>query len=210
MNEILSAEEATELAAQVAELTRVGLPLGPGLEALAEELGGGRLARVLRSMAARLDAGATLPEVIEEHRDTLPIHLRGLLTAALQSGRLPEAMHELVDIQRKRDELHRRVRVALAYPAVLVITSILLWIIVFGYVVPEFFNFYGEWNEPPPITAFVFWLSSSGSKAIMSTISFFVAAYFMLWIMPGASWPRRLLYYIPLIGPLRRWSRLAE
>ena len=44
----LSPEEATEFAARVAELTKAGLPLGPGLRALADELPGRRLPRVLR------------------------------------------------------------------------------------------------------------------------------------------------------------------
>ena len=44
----LSPEEATEFAARVAELTKAGLPLGAGLRALADELPGRRLPRVLR------------------------------------------------------------------------------------------------------------------------------------------------------------------
>ena len=43
----LSPEEATEFAARVAELTKAGLPLGAGLRALADELPGRRLPRVL-------------------------------------------------------------------------------------------------------------------------------------------------------------------
>jgi len=110
----LSSDEAIELAAQVAELARAGLPLSGGLRALAEEVGGGRLTRVLGSMADQLDEGATLGEVILAHHDVLPLHIRGLLTAAIKSGRLPEAMHEFVDIQRKRAELRRRVWLASA------------------------------------------------------------------------------------------------
>ena len=56
----LSAEEATELAARVAELTKAGLPLGDGLRALAGELSGRRLPHVLRVLADRLDAGDDL------------------------------------------------------------------------------------------------------------------------------------------------------
>ena len=61
----LSAEETAELAARVAELTKAGLPLGEGLRALADELPGRRLRRVLRTLADRLDAGMDLAEAIE-------------------------------------------------------------------------------------------------------------------------------------------------
>jgi len=195
----LSSDEAIELAAQVAELARAGLPLSGGLRALAEEVGGGRLTRVLGSMADQLDEGATLGEVILAHHDVLPLHIRGLLTAAIKSGRLPEAMHEFVDIQRKRAELRRRVWLALAYPTLLAAMLVGLFVFVLGVVVPEFVAMYRNVDANlPPATALLVWLSGPGAKAIISGISFLVAAYFMLWIMPGASWPRRLLYHIPL------------
>ena len=51
----LSTEEAAELAARVADLTKAGLPLGEGLRALAQELSSRRLNGVLRALADRLD-----------------------------------------------------------------------------------------------------------------------------------------------------------
>ena len=61
----LSGKEATTLAGQVAALAKSGLPLEPGLRALADEFGHGRLARVLREMADRLEAGDSLEQVIQ-------------------------------------------------------------------------------------------------------------------------------------------------
>jgi len=79
----LSTEESVELASRVAELTRAGLPLGPGLRALAAELSGRRLRRVLRQMADRLDAGMDLAAAIDGQGRRLPPALRGLVLAGV-------------------------------------------------------------------------------------------------------------------------------
>ena len=72
----LSPDEAAEFAARVAELTKAGLPLGAGLRALADELPGRRLPRVLRRVADRLDAGDDLLGALESQGAHLPAHLR--------------------------------------------------------------------------------------------------------------------------------------
>ena len=117
----LSPEEATELAARVAELTKAGLPLGAGLRALADELPGRRLPRVLRRLADRLDAGDDLLDALESQGRSLPAHLRGLMLAGVRSGRLAEVLEEYVDLQRSQSELRRRVWLALAYPFILLL-----------------------------------------------------------------------------------------
>ena len=117
----LSPEETAELAARVAELTSAGLPLGPGLHALAEELPGRRLPRVLHALANRLDAGDDLIVALESQSRNLPLHLRGLMVAGVRSGRLAEVLEEFVDMQRSQSELRRRVWLSLAYPYILLV-----------------------------------------------------------------------------------------
>ena len=55
----ISTDEALELAAQVSEMAKGGLPLEGGLRALADELSPGRLPAVLREMAGRLESGSS-------------------------------------------------------------------------------------------------------------------------------------------------------
>ena len=117
------------MAARVAELTKAGLPLGPGLRALAGELPGRRLPHVLRAMADRLDAGVDLAATIEAEGRRLPTCLRGLVLAGIHSGRLAEVLEEYVDLQRSQLELRRRVWLSLAYPLVLLLAMTLLAIL---------------------------------------------------------------------------------
>ena len=63
--ETLTGDEAAALSQQIASLTRAGLPLAPGLTALAEELPSGRLRRSLNELAYTLESGALLDEAIQ-------------------------------------------------------------------------------------------------------------------------------------------------
>ena len=107
-----TAEESAELAAQVAQLARSGLPLEAGLRALSEELPAGRLTQVLRHVANQLEAGQPIDAALDSQKSRLPAHLRGLIVAGVRTGRLAEVLEEYVDLQRTHREIWRRVWLA--------------------------------------------------------------------------------------------------
>jgi len=206
----LSAEEATELAARVAELTKAGLPLGDGLRALADELSGRRLPRVLRNLAQRLDSGDDLVVALESQGRSLPAHLRGLVVAGVRSGRLSEVLEEFVDLQRSQLELRHRVWLTLAYPFVLLLFMSLL-AIVSVYITDSFAKIFKDFGTNLPTMTIVA-IHSARPMAWFSValVGLFMAIPILLWLAPGASsiWP--LLYRVPMLGPLLRWNHLAQ
>jgi general secretion pathway protein F len=206
----LSAEEATELAARVAELTKAGLPLGDGLRALADELSGRRLPRVLRRLAQRLDAGDDLVVALESQGRSLPPHLRGLVVAGVRSGRLSEVLEEFVDLQRSQLELRHRVWLTLAYPFVLVLFITLL-AIVSVYIADSFAKIFKDFGARVPIlTTIVIDGARPWAWLSVGVVGLFVAIPLLLWLAPGASWIWPLLYRAPMLGPLLRWNHLAH
>ncbi len=207
----LSPEEATEFAARVAELTKAGLPLGAGLRALADELPGRRLPRVLNDMANRLDAGDDLLSVLELQGSSLPTHLRGLMLAGVKSGRLAEVLEEYVDLQHSQSELRRRVWLALAYPFILLLFMTVLSALAGAYVVDEFAKiFRGFGTHLPAMTIWVL----NGSRPMMwffvGLVGLSLAIPLLLWLTPATGWLWPVLYRLPMVGPLLRWSHLSQ
>src|SRR5262245_57687041 len=98
--ERLAPDESQQFAAVLAELASAGLPLSSGLRAAALEATSGRLARALRRVAAQLDQGKSLSDVLADSRQPLPPHLAGLLAVSLKSGRLGTALAEFFEQQR--------------------------------------------------------------------------------------------------------------
>jgi type II secretory pathway component PulF len=207
----LSAEEATELAARVAELTKAGLPLGDGLRALAAELPGRRLPGVLEVLANRLDAGEDLAVAMNSIGRHLPPHLRGLVLAGLKSGRLAEALEEYVDLERSQGDLRRRLLSSLLYP--LVLLGVLTFIMVFArlYILGAFVRVFMDFNCALPMLTIWFinssWVATWGMVVLFCLM---VAVPAGLVTASRASPLWSLLYKIPMLGPLLRWSHVAQ
>jgi type II secretory pathway component PulF len=207
----LSVEEATELAARVAELTKAGLPLGAGLRALAGELTSLRLTHVLLTLADRLDAGNDLAAAIDSLGYRLPPHLRGLILAGLRSGRLPEVLEEYVDLARSQADLRRRLWSSLLYPFFLL--AVLTALVVFTRVaiVARYVDIFRDFQTAlPPMTVwFILW-SWPMTWGILALLCLVTLVPILLAIAPHAGWVWPMLYKIPMIGPVLRWSHLAQ
>jgi type II secretory pathway component PulF len=207
----LSSEEATELATRIAELTKAGLPLGDGLRALADELPGRWVRHVLNVLANRLDAGDDLAVAINSIGPHLPAHLRGLILAGLRSGRLAEVLEEYVDLQNSQAELRRRVFVSVLYPFVLIVFLTVLTICSRVYIVVHFQRIFLDFGTTLPMMTQWFIASSWSAMYGMIVLCCAIAAVpILLATAPRVRWLWPVLNGIPMIGPLLRWSHVAQ
>ncbi len=207
----LSPEEATEFAARVAELTKAGLPLGAGLRAMADELPGRRLPRVLHDVADRLDAGGDLLDTLESQGGSLPEHLRGLMLAGMRSGRLAEVLEGYVDLQYSQSELRRRVWIALAYPFILLLFMTAFMTFAGLYVVDVFAKIFMDFETTlPAMTLLVINDSRPMMWFFISLVGLSVMVPLVLWLVPAAGWLWPVVYRLPMVGPVLRWSHLSQ
>ena len=207
----LSADEATELAARVAELTKAGLPLGEGLRALAGEVSGRRLPSALQTLADRLDAGDDLAAAIDSLGRRLPTCLRGLVLAGLRSGRLAEVLEEYVDLQRSQSELRHRVLLSMIYPFVLLAMLTAIAIVAHVFIVTGFQKIFNDFGTRLPIMTEWFinysWPTMWGMIVLLALLA---SVPILLAAAPRVRWLWPALHAIPMLGPLLRWSHLAQ
>jgi type II secretory pathway component PulF len=229
----LSAEESAELAARVAELTRAGLPLGEGLRALADELTGWRLRHAVLGLADRLDAGMDLAEAIAPEKGTgtfcrngpsgaahkrclspfpaLPPHLRGLMLAGLRSGQLAEVLEEYVDLQQSQAELRRRAVRSLCYPIILLTLLAVFAILTDNFVIGYFVQVFRDFGTKlPDITILFIHCSGPAAAGMLVLLGAVLAIPVALTVAPGVRWIWPILRAMPMLGPLLRWSHLAQ
>ncbi len=210
-DERLSTEEAAELAGQVAELAKAGLPLASGLRALADELAGSRLAPVLGNVARRLESGESLTEAIEAQGPRFPERVRGLIEAGVRSGRLGETLEEFVDLHRGQIELRRRVWTTLAYPITLLLIAAVLFVFMQACVVSQFALIFEDFEtEVPIMTRIVLQFSGSISWLMLGIVLFLLGLAALVWLVPGSIWIARMMHAVPLLGPLWRSNRLWQ
>jgi type IV pilus assembly protein PilC len=207
-------EGGAELGVQLAELAKTGLPLAPGLRAMATELGGRRgrrAARALVRVADRLDSGVPLDTAMEMEGRRFPQHLRGLVQAGIQTGRLGEAMEEFVTLEQNRLALRRRIRLSLTYPAILFALGSAILLLFYTMAVPQFAKIYADFGpDLPPLTTLVISFAKYRGWQYFAVCGLVLLAIFLVRALGWPAEAQRIVDRIPIFGSIGRWAGAAE
>jgi type II secretory pathway component PulF len=208
----LSSDDARQLAEHLAVLAQSGLPLAPALFAAAEEIPNVRLASGMKMLAEQLQAGATLDDVLAKNPRFLPPHLQQLIVTAARSGNLPEVLMQVVEIDRQSADLRRSMRMALAYPMLLLVLWVALFVLLAWWVVPPLTQIYRDFKTDLPLTTML--VVSMTGEGMMRIVAFIVAAVSMLVIglrvsLRPQGW-QRMLTEVPLVGPTLLWRGVSN
>jgi type II secretory pathway component PulF len=208
----LPADEARQLAEQLAALARAGLPLAPGLRAAAAEMPSRRLTAALNWLADQLDAGRPLDGVLAAQPRLVPEHVRRLIAAGIRSGHLAETLDELVEIDRSSRDLARGIRLAAAYPLLLLVIFVVVVSMIEVYVAPAMVQVYSDFEIGLPWqTVALTWLS--GDRMLIA-LGIAVTSIPMLYVVMRAALPptarRGLVAWIPLYGKAVFWRATAS
>ena len=207
----LSTGEAAQFAANLAELTKTQLPLGPGLRAMAGELPARRLSELFRRLARQADEGVPLETAIGSIGHQFPSHVRGLILAGTRSGRLAEVLGEFAALQRERSDLSWRIGISMAYPLLMVLGLTLLFIFCGIVIVPQFVEVFEDFEtDLPMMTQSFIAMSQGGSRLLLVILAMAMPALFCWAVLPRPPWAEQYLFRVPFLGPVWRWQGLVE
>ncbi|WP_337173981.1 type II secretion system F family protein [Paludisphaera sp.] len=210
----LSAEESARLSRHVAGVSASGLPLGPGLRALAEESPRGAFRAALVDLADALDRGVPPDQAVEGEAGRVPPHLRGLIRAGIRAGDLGDVLGRFADVARVGTDLRRTFWAGLIYPILAVGLTIVVFVLVDALIVDRFNRIFHDFGIPlPGMTMLLLTLSS-----IMRILAPFLLAAFaglvLAWAFIGMLASRgardSLVAWTPVIGTLWKYTAWAE
>jgi general secretion pathway protein F len=195
-------------------LTRAGLPLAQGLVALGEELPRGRLRQAMNELAHTLEAGVPLEQAVEDHKGRIPPHLRGLMIAGIRSRRLGDLLGRFSEHASIGIELKRAFWLSLAYPILMALLALAVFVFISLFVVAQFEAIFRGWNVLlPRITSAVFALARLvnpvGIPVVIAGLAGLVACLAARIFLPRPA-RRSLAGRLPLVGPVWRATALAE
>lgn len=203
--------DALEVVGHLADLAQAGVPLEGCLRALAEEYPRGRFGRAMRSVARQLEGGVSLEEAAQRAGQQVPPQIRGLILAGHRSGQLAEVLEELVDLEHNRADLRHRLLAALAYPTLLVVAVLGIYGLFGAVLVPSFRQIYTDFGmNLPYLTKIVLGAFHAGLASQVGLAVGLTLLLFGLCVTGKPAWAQSVLYGIPVVGPLWRWTRLAE
>lgn len=208
---MLSAREADLVTAALADVTAADLPLADGLRAAADEAADRRVGAELAWLAGQLEAGHPLDEVLASRQSGYPGYAGGLVRAALRTGRVGEALIELMTSQRTLRETWWSVRASLAYPLLLLVVALIIGLIfILVLIGPLVDLLVGFELELPSVTQSLVWLRQTGIRWAFILASAILAGAVLFRLVAGAARWRRVVSTVPLVGVLWHWSGVAE
>lgn len=210
----LSPDEAARLSEHIAGVTRSGLPLGPGLRALGEELSVGGFRSSLIELADAIDQGSPLTAALESQHGRVPAHIRGLVLGGLRTGKLGDVLGRFSSYASVGTELKRGLWLGLAYPLFTLTLALILLLLVDGFLIAQFETIFRDFGVPLPRMTILLIETSrlvrAGWPVLAMLLGLILVGWLVLRFLLAAPSRNSLIGRIPVIGPLWRYTSWAE
>jgi len=136
---------------QLRTLLRAGLPLTQSLELLAAQQASPHFRSLLEKVHQQVTTGVSLSDAFLSLGDSFPRLYANTLRAGERSGDLEGMLERFTAYQKTMEAAKKKVVGALTYPAVLIMLSIGLVILMMTFVIPKFTGFYTQLDAELPL-----------------------------------------------------------
>lgn len=147
----VSTREVVVFTRLFATMISAGLPLLQSLNLLARQTRQRYFRNVIRSMVSAVESGDTLAGAMRRHRTVFPELSVSMVEAGEAAGALDTVLQRLSDSLEQNHALARRIRAAVAYPAVIFAVAIPAMGILLVFVVPTFQTMFASAGMPLPL-----------------------------------------------------------
>ncbi len=210
----LNERQRTEVIQDLKRLTAAGRPIPAGLRAMASEAADRRVSRSLLQIADELEGGEAISEILDSRIHGLSWRTKGIVQAAIASGRIAEVFAEFTRFERIGNSLRRQVWFRLAYPMLLLSGFLLLFSFLSSIVLVDFKALAIDFGLELPVTTIgLIALSDAVQSDGWAIPLAIILNVVLVWIAGRgmARGPRRRVYNtLPVIGALWRTAAMAE
>jgi type IV pilus assembly protein PilC len=194
---------------QLAVFIQAGIPIIEALEAINEEMSNKAFRAIVDDMIASLKAGSTFADAAAEHATAFPNYYLGILRSAEMTGQLDTVLVQLSGYIERDLEARRKVTSALTYPAVVAAMSVVVVVILVGFVLPKFEKFFASLHTKLPLPtrlllAVGHFFTNYGIFVVAGIALLTILLFVALRTARGATAKDRLTLRLPVVGDLAR------
>jgi len=189
---------------QLATLLRSGISLLPALEILQGQVTTSRaFNKILQSVVSDLRAGGSFSQVIAKHPKAFSDIYTRTIAVGEQTGNLEMVLNRMADYLEKQGVIAKKIKGALAYPAMVLGVGVVVVVILMVVVMPQLMGMFTAMNVelPLPTRILIAMTNILTAYPLYFVIAGTVLAALMLWLvkLPAG---RRLLDRVRLTAPL--------
>jgi type IV pilus assembly protein PilC len=202
--------EIMHFSRQLAAFIRAGVPLVEALSVIEEEVDRPAWRNVLTEMQLALNQGRTLSQAAGEHTHAFPPFFLSMLRSAELTGQLDLVLDQSARYIERDEESKRKIRAALAYPAMIFAVAVVAVVVLSVFVLPRFKVFFESLNATLPLPTrlllgFTGWLGKWWWLILAILIVLGILLRFWTKTVRGRRAWHRFLLKIPLIGEIIRY-----
>ncbi|MDH0646187.1 type II secretion system F family protein [Pseudomonas sp. GD03858] len=208
--------DAPGFSRQLATLLMAGVPLLQAFEVMARSTADSGMAVLLARLKQDVAAGLGLAEALQRHPTWFDALYCNLVRVGEQSGTLDRQLEQMAGMLEKRQALRQKVRKAMLYPALLLLTGLGVAALLLLEVVPRFQGLFASFDKAlPPFTQWVIDLSTGlgnhvGWLVLLITLSGVGVRMLYRRHLPARLWMVRWGLRVPVIGTLLGQAALAR
>ncbi|MFI4896541.1 MAG: type II secretion system F family protein [Phycisphaerales bacterium JB059] len=192
---------------ELSVLVEAKIPLGRGLQSIAEHEDRPRHREMIRDLASMIEAGSRITDALTKYKDVFGEVYIETMRAAEKTGNLAEVTHHLADMLEKQIESGQQLKRALSYPIIVMVFVALAMTIIVVFVVPRFGKIFEANGVDLPVTTRIVQAIGDSVKAAWwgyaAMLAGIIGGSVAMWKSPaGRDIFERLMLRIPHIGKI--------
>ncbi len=205
----VSQNEVMVVTYQLEALINAGVPLVQSLDMLATQASGPAFQAVLRAVKQKVESGSSLADALQGHPTVFTPWYVSMVEAGEESGTLDKTFGRLAVHLDKVVRLRQQVKLALAYPLLVVSVALLvLWVLLI-WVIPMFATMFADWGDALPwptavVLALSRWLQEQWVSAFFGMVGLGIGGRLWAKTRSGQRMIEHVVLRLPLLGKLRR------
>ena len=207
--------EIIRLAKNISAMLGAGLSLSRALSVIERQSSNKRLKAIATGLSDSIKKGTSFHEALSDYPKVFPAVFVAMVGAGEESGSLAEAL-TVVSVQMERtEELVRKIRGAMIYPAIILTAIVIVSVLMLMYVVPTLTKTFTELGVQVPLTTRIIVALSN----FMSSHVILVLVTLILLVIGGTAFVRSRIgsalilacsLHLPVIGELVRETYTAR
>lgn len=203
--------ELANFSRQMAAFVASGLPLIDALAIIEEETGSKALRKVVSEVADSLRFGESFASAMGAHDAAFPSFYMSVLRSAEATGELDVVLRQLSAYVERDMEAKRKIRAALAYPAVVMVMAFVTVAVITVFVLPRFKVFFTSFDAELPLAtrmllSFTDFLGKWWPLMVVGVVAAAVAGLIAVRTGRGRYYRDRFLLSVPVLGDVVRFT----
>jgi type IV pilus assembly protein PilC len=211
----ISRTEVIQLSTQLAIMLETGVTLIEALDCIAAQQTRPNVKALVEDLSTQVQGGGEFSRALSRHPRSFPRLYVAMIRASEKSGMMSKMMNRAVAYLRDEQDIVRKVKGALTYPAIMFAFALTTTIFLLAFVLPKFTAIYANKGAALPVPTRVLMAASHFvvhhyPVLILGTLFAAAGAYFYVGTPGGARAWHGVQLRIPLVGPMLRKLHLAR